>query len=91
MITFTANDAKQKFGEVIDEALQGPVSITKHNRRSVVIMSDAEYRNLSAAKLDTLKAELKAGFDQLDRGEFSTRTADEIAEEVLQEHLAEDS
>jgi hypothetical protein len=57
----------------------------------VVIVSEAEYQELSAAKHARLKAEVKAGFDQLDRGEVSSRTADEIAEEVLQEYLAENS
>lgn len=87
MITFSANDAKNRFGEVIDTALQQPVSITKHNRRSVVVMSDAEYRRLAAAQHDRLKAEVTAGFDQLDRGEFSPYTADEIAERVLARKL----
>jgi prevent-host-death family protein len=87
MITFTANDAKQKFGEVIDAALQAPVSITKHNRRSVVVLSDAAYQSLASAKHATLKAEVKAGFDQLDRGEVSTRTPNEIADDVRQRIL----
>ena len=91
MITYTANDAKNKFGEVIDAALQQPVSITKHNRRSVVVMSDAQYQSLALANHAELKTAVTAGFDQLDRGEFSPHTADEIAEQVLQEHLAEDS
>lgn len=87
MITYTANDAKNKFGEVIDAALQHPISITKHNRRSVVIMSDAEYNRLATAQHAHLKAEVKAGFDQLDRGEFSTKTPHEIYEDVRKRHL----
>ena len=90
MITYSANDAKQRFGEVIDAALQAPVSITKHNRRSVVILSDAEYQRLAQAKHATLKAEVRAGFDQLDRGEFSSRTPSEIAEDVRQQFLKEE-
>jgi len=87
MLTFTANEAKNKFGEVIDAALQAPVSITKHSRRSVVVMSDAEYQNLVAVKHSALKDAVTAGFDQLDRGEFSTRTPHEIFEEVRKRHL----
>lgn len=83
MQTFTANDAKQKFGEVIDSALQEAVSITKHGRPSVVITSDAEYRELVEFKYDTLKSEVRKGFESIERGEISSRTVDEIAGEVL--------
>ena len=86
MQIFTANDAKQKFGEVIDTALQEPVSITKHGRPSVVITSDAEYRELLALKYETLKSEVREGFASLDRGETSSRKIDEIADQVLKRH-----
>lgn len=88
MLTFTANDAKNRFGEVIDAALQGPVSITKHNRRSVVILSDAEYQHLAQAGHDRLKAEVKAGFDQLDKGEAASRNPRQIAGDVRAQFLA---
>jgi prevent-host-death family protein len=87
MLTFTANDAKNKFGEVIDAALQSPVSITKHNRRTVVVLSDAEYRNLVRMGHDRLMAEVKAGFDQLDRGEVASRTTRQIAHDVRRQFL----
>jgi len=83
MLTFTASDAKQKFGEVIDAALQSPVLITKHNRPAVVMISDAEYQEFAEAKHAALKAKVQAGFDQLDRGKFSPHTVDEIFERVL--------
>ena len=82
MQSFTANDAKNRFGEVIDAALQGPVSITKHNRPSVVVMSDAEYRALAQAKYEALKSEVQIGFDQLDQGKAASRTPRQIAEDV---------
>ena len=52
-----------------------------------MVMSDAEYRRLSEAQHERLKSEVKAGFDQLDRGEFSPHSADEIAERVLASKL----
>ena len=87
MKTVTANEAKQNFGQVIDKALQGPVSITKHGRPSVVITSDAEYKELINLKRKLLQAELREGFGSLDRGEVSPRTTDQIAEDVLKKHL----
>ena len=42
MKTYTANDAKQSFGLVIDEALQAPVTITRHGRAVVVMTSETD-------------------------------------------------
>ena len=52
----------------------------------MVITSDAEYKALLALKTEVLKAELAKGFDSLDRGETSPRTAKQIADDVLQRH-----
>jgi antitoxin Phd len=86
MNTVTANDAKQNFGKVIDEALQGPVSVTKHGRPSVVITSNAAYQELLALKRELLTGEVRKGFESLDRGERSPRSAEQIAEAVLRQH-----
>ena len=86
METFTSHDAKQNFGRLIDKALQEPVSITKHGRPSVVVTSNAEYQELLAIKYGRLKEEVLVGFKQLDEGEFSGRTNDEIANAVLQRY-----
>jgi prevent-host-death family protein len=83
----TANDAKQNFGHVIDQALQEPVSITKHGRPSVVITSDVEYKELMELKREHLKKEVHKGFESLDRGETSSRSAEQIAYAVLERHL----
>lgn len=65
MQIFSALDAKQKFGEVMDAALRGPVSITKHGRPSVVITSNEEYRELQKLAQEYLKAEIKKGLDDI--------------------------
>ncbi|WP_309398712.1 type II toxin-antitoxin system Phd/YefM family antitoxin [Cerasicoccus maritimus] len=79
MQIFTANDAKQNFGQVMDSALQEPVSITKHGRPSVVITSDSEYRELLRIKYDRLKADVQAGFEALERGEgIAIETEDDL-------------
>lgn len=86
METITANDAKQNFGLLMDKALSEPVTITKHGRAAVVVTSDVEYQELMSLKYANLKTEVEKGFASLDRGEVSSKTADEIAEEVLQAH-----
>jgi prevent-host-death family protein len=83
MDTFTSNDAKQKFGEVIELALQGPVSITRHGRPSVVVTSDADYRELLALKHERLKQEVARGFESFGKGTPKGPSVDEIAAKVL--------
>ena len=83
MQSVTANEAKQNFGQVIDQALQGPVSVTKHGRPSVVITSDSDYKDLLEMKRKLLQAEVQKGFESLDKGEIASRTAEQIAEDVL--------
>jgi prevent-host-death family protein len=86
MDTVTANSAKQNFGALIDRAQRQAVKITKHGRPSVVVTSDSEYRELMAYKYAHLRAEVQAGFAELDAGEFSPRSAKEIAAAVKAKH-----
>ena len=44
-------EAKNKFGEVIAEALkQGPQVITKHGRETAIVLSWEDYRRLSLSQ-----------------------------------------
>ncbi len=65
MPTFTATDAKNEFGRVLDTAVeQGAVAITRHNAPKAVLLAIDEYDALVAASertLDTLTSE----FDEL--------------------------
>lgn len=85
MITVTANTAKQQLGQVLDSARTGPVSITKHGRPAFVVTSKEDYDSLIQLKFEHLKREVQIGFDQLDGGEFSDRTFEQIAAEVMAE------
>lgn len=85
MKTFTANEAKQKLGLVLDTARTGPVTITKHGRPEFVLTSKEDYDSMASLKYDRLKQEVNKGFDALDRGEFSTRTFEEIFDQVKAE------
>jgi prevent-host-death family protein len=81
--TFTSNDAKQRFGEVIELALQEPVSITHDGRPSVVVTSDAVYRELLSLKYEGLKEAVVRGFESFGEGEPEGPPVDEIAAAVL--------
>jgi prevent-host-death family protein len=52
MSTITATDAKNKFGQVLDQAQLEPVHIQKNGRDVAVVISAAEYQRLSAANSD---------------------------------------
>lgn len=46
--TFSARDAKNRFGYLIDIARQEPVSVEKHGRPVVVVLSIEDYERLLA-------------------------------------------
>lgn len=47
--TFTAKEAKDGFGRLIDLARQSPVTVTKHDRPVVVVLAVEEFERLRAA------------------------------------------
>lgn len=84
MQTFTANDAKQHLGAVINQALHEPVTITRHGKAAVVITSDEEYQELMLLKYEKLKKAIQSGVRSLDKGKLSQKTPDDILNGVLQ-------
>lgn len=46
LTTFSAKDAKARFGEVLDEALSQPVGITRHDRLTAYIVSRKEFEKM---------------------------------------------
>ncbi len=42
--TFSAKEAKNNFGRLLDEARVGPVSIEKNGRKVAVLLSTEEYK-----------------------------------------------
>lgn len=53
MKTMSAKDAKNGFGRLIDAAIAEPVTIEKHGRGVVVVMSVEEYERLRAQRAPT--------------------------------------
>ncbi|HEY6324362.1 MAG TPA: type II toxin-antitoxin system Phd/YefM family antitoxin [Thermoanaerobaculia bacterium] len=63
--TFSATEAKNSFGEVIDQAIaKGIVVVTRRNKPRVVVLSLEEYEALTPRLEDTLES-LRAEFDAL--------------------------
>ena len=48
MRTFTAAEAKNKFGELVDMARASPVAITKYDRPVLVVMAIEEFERLQS-------------------------------------------
>jgi len=46
LMTFSARDAKTRFGEVLDEALGRPVGITRHDRLTAYVVSKRDFDGL---------------------------------------------
>lgn len=70
MTRMSANSAKARFGELLDTARREPVTIQKHGRSVVVVMSIEDYEELEALKLSRLRAEIDEGQEALERGDF---------------------
>ena len=49
MPTTTSLEFQRKFGQYLNESHREPVEITRHGRRELVLMSDAQYDELLSA------------------------------------------
>jgi prevent-host-death family protein len=71
MKTFSAHEAKARFGQLLDTARTEPVTIEKHGRPVAVLVSKKEYDESQTAKLRRLRAEVQEGIDAIERGEVT--------------------
>ena len=78
MNTMSANAAKSHFGELLDVARREPVTIEKHGRPVVVVLSTEEYEELEAIRLSRLRSEVDEGLDALSREDFIELDQDEL-------------
>jgi prevent-host-death family protein len=69
MQKFTAHDAKAQFGNLIDTARREPVTIERHGRAVVVVLSKEEFDDIEAMKLERLRTEVQKGLEASARGD----------------------
>ena len=83
MVTLTANEAKTKFGELIDTAQRTPVQITRRERVVGVVVSYQDYEEMRVFYADRLRRTL----------EDSAKTAQDsgLTDERLQDLLSDES
>jgi prevent-host-death family protein len=78
---FTANEAKQSFGQVMETAQREPVFIKKHNRPTAVVISAQEYdrmRNINIGEFTRFcdEVSLRAKKKGLNQKELSRLLSD---------------
>lgn len=86
MRTFSASDAKNRFGELLDAAQREPVRIEKHGRGTAVMVSEAEYAQMALQIAEIERFKIAKGLADLEAG----RTVDgELFFGELKSRLAE--
>jgi prevent-host-death family protein len=83
MTSFTANQAKTQFGEMITKAQREPISITKNGKPSVVVMSGEDYNEFEALKLQSLRAKLAQSIAQAEAGQL--HEGDQVFDELMKD------
>ncbi len=68
MTSMAAKDAKNRFGQLLDSAQRGPVSIEKHGRPVAVMISQEEFERMEVLKLESLRHEMQRGLDDVKAG-----------------------
>lgn len=58
MLTYTANEAKTRFGELLDRVQREPVQVSRHNRVVGVMVSPQDYEAMRAFYADRLQRTL---------------------------------
>lgn len=82
MIKVTAAEAQKQFGLYTEKAQREPVTVTKHGRDSVVLISSAAYERLKS--FDTREAYSVYDLPD-DIAEAILKTADELAVHIDEE------
>lgn len=64
-----AREAKNRFGQLIDDAQRGPVTIEKNGRPFAVVQSYADFEEAQRLKLSALQQGIEAAYVQLEAGQ----------------------
>ncbi|KAF0096497.1 MAG: hypothetical protein FD128_2581 [Hyphomonadaceae bacterium] len=83
MQTFTANDAKTRFGEFLDLVQREPVQVKRHDRVVGVMVSAQDYEAMRAYYADRLRQTLRESAEGA--------AAAGLTEEQLADLLADES
>jgi prevent-host-death family protein len=82
MQTFTANEAKTRFGELIDRVQREPIQVTRRNRVVGVMVSAEDYHAMREFYADRLRRNLKQSAEEA--------AAKGLTDEKLEQLLADE-
>lgn len=82
MRTYTANEAKTRFGKFLDRAQRGPVRALRHNRLAGVMVSAEDYEAMRAFYTDRL---LKTMDETAAAAEHAGLTPEKLAQLLAEE------
>jgi len=83
MQTFTANEAKTRFGELIDRVQREPIQVTRRNRVVGVMVSAEDYQGMRAFYVDRLQRTMRETAEHA--------AAKGLTDEKLEQLLADES
>jgi len=69
MKTVAAKDAKNRFGQLLDDAQRGPVTIEKNGRPFVVVQSYEDFKIGEQTKMENLRAAIDEARNQYADGQ----------------------
>lgn len=78
MQTFTANEAKTRFGEFLDRAQREPVGVRKHDRMVGVMVSVQDFEAMRAFYADRLQHRLDESVLAAQRAGMTPETLDAL-------------
>ena len=87
MKTVAAKEAKNRFGQLIDDAQRGPVTIEKNDRPFAVVQSYEDFQLSERMKLDSLRTAITEAREQYAQGlgePFDQTAVDSIKSEGRQ-------
>lgn len=64
MKSVAAKEAKDRFGQLIEDSRREPVAIVRHGRRVAVVLSPDEYERLSSRRRSGLSEAERAGLTE---------------------------
>jgi prevent-host-death family protein len=82
MLTMSANEAKTRFGELLDRAQREPVQVARHNRIVGVVVSAEDYAAMRVFYADRLRHTMERSAEEaaalgLNEDELARLLADE--------------
>ena len=78
MKTYTANEAKTRFGEFIDEAQRHPVRVMRHDRVVGVMVSAQDYEAMRAFYANRLRQTMDRTSDEAERAGLTDKKLAEL-------------